>query len=264
MSDRDGTLHLYVMNGDGTGQVRITKNTGLERSPAWSADGSKLVFSYSPDKTLAGAEIYSIGADGNGLTRLTNNSVEDDFPSLSADGQFLTWSAVTGPNSGAVMVAKSDGSGAQKLSAIGELARTSSFDGQDRIVFAVRSAGTPNRNSKYQIVRVNPDGTGRVQLTSGNSNHFSPTVSPNGSFFVFSDDSSGDTRLNISPMSTFTPQPLVSSVAGDSDPRFAPDGHLVFSSVRDGNPELYSCNADGTSLRRLTTSAGLDRLPSAR
>jgi TolB protein len=36
----------------------------------------------------------------------------------------------------------------------------------------------------------------------------------------------------------------------------------VFQSLRDGNYEIYSMNADGTSQTRLTTSAGIDHAPS--
>ena len=37
---------------------------------------------------------------------------------------------------------------------------------------------------------------------------------------------------------------------------------IVFVSTRDGNPEIYSINADGTNVARLTNSAGVDEQPS--
>ena len=37
---------------------------------------------------------------------------------------------------------------------------------------------------------------------------------------------------------------------------------IVFVSTRDGNPEIYSMNADGTNPRRLTTNAATDEQPS--
>ena len=267
MSDRDGTLHLYVMNGDGSGQVRLTKNPGLERSPSWSNDGKKLVFSYSADKKVPSSEIYSINSDGNGLTRLTNNNVEDNAPALSPDGQLLTWSQIGTGGIGAVWVAKSDGSGAHQLSLPREFARTPSFDPQGRVVFVAKVAGNPGAPARYQIMRANPDGTGRVQLSSGTSNLNSPVVSPDGSTLIFTDDASGDFRLSRSPVDSFAPTPLAGSVAGDDDPRWTPDGRLVFSSVRDGNPghpQIYSCNADGSSPRRLTKGASINRFPAAR
>ena len=34
-SERDGNLEIYVMNADGTGQTRLTKNRSVDLSPTW-------------------------------------------------------------------------------------------------------------------------------------------------------------------------------------------------------------------------------------
>jgi TolB protein len=39
------------------------------------------------------------------------------------------------------------------------------------------------------------------------------------------------------------------------------DKHIVFSSVRSGNSDIYMMRADGTQLRRLTENADMDRAP---
>ncbi len=45
----------------------------------------------------------------------------------------------------------------------------------------------------------------------------------------------------------------------DAEATLSPDGKkIVFTSVRDGDLELYSMNADGTDVRRLTNQAGYD------
>ena len=45
-------------------------------------------------------------------------------------------------------------------------------------------------------------------------------------------------------------------------PAWSPDGsQLAFTSNRDGNPELYIADADGTNVRRLTTHPGIDTTP---
>src|SRR5688572_16293973 len=40
-SDRDGQFEIYVMNGDGTGQTRLTNNQLLDQDPTWSPDARK-------------------------------------------------------------------------------------------------------------------------------------------------------------------------------------------------------------------------------
>lgn len=56
---------------------------------------------------------------------------------------------------------------------------------------------------------------------------------------------------------------LVLSAAGaDSNPDWSPSGtELVFTTDRDGNPEIYRMNADGSGATRLTNSAGADYRP---
>ena len=41
-SDRDGNHEIYVMNADGTNQVRLTNNSVADDYPTWSPDGTRL------------------------------------------------------------------------------------------------------------------------------------------------------------------------------------------------------------------------------
>lgn len=69
----DQVRELYVMNPDGTNQVRLATNTtGIlpgDYLPAWSPDGSRIAFTTNRD---VNSEIYIMNADGTGLTNLTN------------------------------------------------------------------------------------------------------------------------------------------------------------------------------------------------
>ena len=40
--DRDGNREIYVMDADGTNQVRLTNNSGLDDHPSWPPDGTNL------------------------------------------------------------------------------------------------------------------------------------------------------------------------------------------------------------------------------
>ena len=62
---------ILVMNADGSDQRNVTETAALdERSPAWSPDGNKLVFSAW---IASGAEIFTTNLDGSGRSQLTNS-----------------------------------------------------------------------------------------------------------------------------------------------------------------------------------------------
>jgi Tol biopolymer transport system component len=71
----------------GGGGILTIPNTGRGFHPAWSPDGTRIVFSSDRDglfhNNTPARELYRVNPDGSGLTRLTNNTVNDDWPTWS-------------------------------------------------------------------------------------------------------------------------------------------------------------------------------------
>ena len=83
-SDRDGgNYDIYTMRADGKNAVRLTDYAGADRDPAWSPDGSKIVFwsrCAGPDPCWNGPlaatrpwNIVMMNTDGSGQRNLTGN-----------------------------------------------------------------------------------------------------------------------------------------------------------------------------------------------
>jgi Tol biopolymer transport system component len=77
---------IYVMDADGSDQLRLTDDSGDDGSPTWSPDGTRIAFAGLRDVDGAvdapgeNYEIYVIEDDGSGLRRLTDNTAWDWQP----------------------------------------------------------------------------------------------------------------------------------------------------------------------------------------
>jgi TolB protein len=57
-------------------------------------------------------------------------------------------------------------------------------------------------------------------------------------------------------------QRLTNSKSGDFEPSWSLDGsRIAFTSLRDGNQEIYTMKADGTDAKKLTINAAIDHQP---
>lgn len=76
-SMRDRNNEVYVMDADGSNQIRLTNNPGFDSHPTWSPDGARIAFVSDRD---GHKDIFVMNADGSNPINLTNNPRDDLFP----------------------------------------------------------------------------------------------------------------------------------------------------------------------------------------
>lgn len=148
---------VWIMDSDGSHQIRLTDNAVNGFAPKFSPDGSQIVFGSNRD---GNDEIYVMNADGSNQTRLTNNLASDDYPSFSPDGSKIAFHRITRDKT-EIFVMNADGSNQIQLTdnSIPDVYPAWSPDGS-KISF---TRWTSTRG--YVIYTMNADGSNQIGLT---------------------------------------------------------------------------------------------------
>ena len=247
-------LELYLMNADGSGQRRLTRNAASDDQPVWSRDGGQIAFV----RSVRGDEaIYVVNADGTGARRLSPSRAHDGGPAWSPDGKRIAF--VRG---GDLWTMAPDGRGAKRLTSGPENdgAMTWSPDGR-RIAFSSEVDGDSD------LYTVRADGSARRRLASGPGSDLRPAWSPDGKTIAFNSDRDGGMQLYLVNADGTNVRQLAFHPSCNEFPSWSPDGgRIVFTTNRDagGGPncagpwEIYVTNIDGSSVRRLTNNTAYD------
>jgi dipeptidyl aminopeptidase/acylaminoacyl peptidase len=167
-SDRDDfDRELYLVHPDGTGLTRLTNRLGIDKEPAFSADGSWLSFTSDRDGTL---QIYTMDLASGDVTQVTHRPEGADQSASSHDGSLLTF------HSGASLyVIGTDGSD-ERLVASGP----DPYNGYGRAQFTADDQRLVfDRNNEISVAKL--DGS-EMRYIVGNTTTFmhGPVLTPNG------------------------------------------------------------------------------------
>ncbi len=255
VSNRDGNLEIYSMNGDGSDVTRLTNNSALDLPSGWSPDGQQIVFHSDRDGDV---EIYTMNADGSGVRQLTHNSVRDLYPEWSPDGKKISFGSDR-DGGWDLYTMDTDGSDVARLTYSGEGWADHSWspDGS-------KIAYTEDRSDNLDIYLMNADGSGEVRLTHNSDRDFYPSWSPDGERIAFTSGRDGDSDIFVMNADGSNITRLTHSTADDWAPAWSPDGkYIAFSSDRGGDQNVMLMNDRGAEygVARLTAHQDDDRFP---
>ncbi len=268
-SDRDGNQEIYLMNNDGTNQVRLTSNAGADSFPTFSPDGNRIAFIRETSPGSFSINLMSV--NGTGRTEITPIDFENSTSpwhqkssiSWSPNGRTISFS-----EHGDIFTVNVDGTNRVNLTnnSYADNEPSWSPDGL-RILFA------SSRGSGVRLYTIRPDGTDEQPLLTGNELwDTSPDWAPSGDQIAFVTNSeeglpiiytardSGGDRVAFA-WSTCTP---VCSRHLDK-PKWSPDGtKIAYHSWEyfSNDAEIFVKNLSESGPMQLTNTAGNNFQPS--
>lgn len=236
-SDQHGNREIYVMNSDGTNQVRLTNSLIVDDYPAWSPDGLKIAYlSESPSGQYA---IKIMNANGSGQRIVTPIVFDLSTPNFCGERFSLGWSPdsskIAFQEFGHIVSANVDGTNRQNITNSSVRESEPSWGRTGLIAYSSTLAGGDGVNGLD------------IRTTAGYSyadyGYFtcstSPDLSPDGKklAYVHSNDFPPPGYITILPVEFHAFEERIFNFVGVMNVRWSPDGNfLAFTSCEYPNP----------------------------
>jgi TolB protein len=243
---------LKIVDSDGAATRAITTGRGA-LSPAWSPTGESVVFTVLGN---TGTQVQELDVRTGFIRRVSQIRAGLNItPVYQPNGNAILYAQGTG-SAGTDLVLATLDSGTPKKLTIGKgtdnTSPSYSPDGR-QIAFISGKSGSP------QVYIMDADGSNVQLLTSYTpgvrSYRASPDWSPDGRAIAY-EQQNGNFQIWMIDLRDRVPKQLTSE-GENEDPSWAPDGrHLVFTSTRSGEKQLWIMDTESGRARQLTHSKG--------
>ncbi len=234
---------------------------GVGQSSTVARTNQQIVFAASVEESEF---VYVIHPDGTGLQRIIgNHEGQDDSqdieslssPACSADGMHVGFLSIDNQ-----LYLKDATMGRLNELNLGQLNFT---DGLSLAQNDSKVSFISSRDGSSQVYVMNTDGSGLLELTSGGSGKFYPSLSPDGNKVAFESAQTSHDQIYVIHSDGSNLSQITSEPSDNGQPAWSPDGtHIAFTSYRNGRSSIYTMDANGDSIAQLTSGPGADAYPS--
>jgi TolB protein len=192
-------------------------------------------------------EIYVCDYDGHNVRQITSDQSIALLPRWSPKGDKLLYNSYK-DGAGPALYLRDMGSGKTKVVS----ARVGLNIGAAWDPGGKKAALTLSYGDNPDIYTIDLSGRVIDRLTEHWGINVSPTFSPDGNKIAFVSNRSGSPQIYVRDLRTGAEQRLSFEGHYNTSPAWSSLNRIVFSGGEEGDRNIYTINADGTNLRRLT------------
>ena len=261
-SMRDGNAEIYTMDWDGRNQTRITTDAATDTDPAISPNGRDIVFT---SNRSGNNDIFVVGRAGGSSVNLTSNPGNDGWARWSPNGRHIVFHSNRDGNF-EIYVMDSDGLFPTRLTNYPGVDQFPDWSPDGKEIVFRRDVDIYTLDLASRAVRrlTHAAPLNQMAMWSPSGRQLVFMSARDGYPSVFTMSADGSNQVNLTPRNAADSASDWMSRA----PSWSTNGrHIYFMSFRPstgGDTEIFMINADGSGLRRLTFTIGVDGSPHAR
>jgi TolB protein len=274
-SDRgeDKTFQIWLMqvalNNEGkpvaVHQKQLTNSPGHKIHPAWSPDGTSILFSAPSTEKVNGMDIWRISVDGGEAVDLSNRKGDDLFASWAPLGNLISFTN-NGRDDGVSQLFLMDATGAnqRRVSLDYEESQGVWPPDMNYLLYVIRAS---DNNYFYQRATHSefktPQPYDPSQIFGRLGQVTDPAFSPDGGLLAYTRLKGSEKRIGVVEVqSKGANVNLLTTTGKDFDPAWSPDGKwMAFTSDRDGNSDIYIMSSAGLLQTNVSQSPARDLYP---
>jgi Tol biopolymer transport system component len=260
--EADGNTDVYAMDVKTGEMTRLTDDPGWDGTPAWSPDGTQIVFASQRDGSGTPV-VYIMNADGSDQRPLTETTYSSYMPAWSPDGARIAFASTKGyevqqqggrqeVNAGfELWVMDADGSNLTRVTGDTDTQSLYPSWSPDSGRLAYMQVG----DNQVRILTQAPDPDSPASILTGGltGRHWTPAWSPAGDQIAIMAEIDGVNDIWLISPEGGDATNLTNQASGDGEPAWSPDGnYLAFVSDRDGVRSLYLLDLKKHTVTRLT------------
>lgn len=278
ISNKNNKVALYTINLDGSNITNITEKIPdllNITTPAWSPSGEYIAFSGLQKNGTY--QIFVVKPDSFLWKQLTEDSSAATMPAWSPDGQYIVYlterDGVLSVNrnipTGEIYLTQVDGSEQRRITNNQDFERSFQWSPIENFLVVSSNVYTSSGYDIEQIYLMDMEGVIQKQLTEVGYNSY-PKWSPDGNLILFNStriacsgvcimNSDGSNQIClIKDIPPSDGRDAISNIT----PSWTPDGkHIIFSSNRSGDYNIYMVQVDGSGLLQITNEPGDELFP---